>query len=87
MVQSPDVDQTVVEDRVPRITEGATFSRQELLQEQSSDPEIQQLCQFALDEHKIDAVSKGYFMKDGGLIWKWRPLTVYVPASHEWSVL
>ena len=62
-----------------------TFTRQELLREQSDDPEIQQLCQYALDEHKVDTVPRGYFMKDGVLMRKWRPPTV--PASHEWSMI
>ena len=62
-----------------------TFTRQELLQEQSDDTEIQQLCHYALDEHKVDTVPIGYFMKDGVLMRKWRPPTV--PASHEWSVI
>ena len=83
-VKNPVDDQIVVEGGVMGITEGVTFSRQELLQEQLNDPEVQQLCQFA-DEHKIDTVSRGYFMKDGILMWKWRPPTV--PASQEWSVI
>jgi len=51
---SPDKNvQTVAEDEVS-ITEGAAFFCQELIKEQSSDVEIQQLYQFALDECKIN---------------------------------
>jgi len=62
-----------------------TFTREELLQEQSNDPEIQQHCHYALGEHKVDTIPRGYFIKDGVLMRKWRPPTV--PASHEWNVI
>ena len=82
--QSSD-NQVVAETEVPMVTERLTFSRQELLKEQSSDPEIQQPCQLALDERKIDTVPRGYFMKNGVLMRKWRPPTI--PASQEWNVI
>ena len=83
-VHSSGDDQTVAEE-TSMTTDGITFSRQELVQEQSRDPEIQRLCQFAVDESKISAEPRGYFMKDGVLMRKWRPPTV--PASQEWSVI
>ena len=56
-VQTSD-NQIVAETVVPMVTEGITFSRKESLQKQCSDLEIQQLCQLALDERKIDTISE-----------------------------
>ena len=84
-VQKSADDQIVPEGEVPMLTGEVTLSWQKLLQEQSSDPEIQQLYQFALDECKIDTITRGYFMKDGVLMRMSRRPTV--PASQESSLI
>jgi len=38
-----------------------------------NDTEIQQLRHYALDEHKVDTVLRGYFIKDAVLMGKWSP--------------
>ena len=61
------------------------LTRQELIKEQGDDPEIQELCQSAIEEADISTVPRCYFLKQGVLMRKWRPPVV--PASQEWSVV
>ena len=61
------------------------LSRQVLIREQNSDPEIRKLCQYALEKSKVPTVPRCYFFKQGVLMRKWRPPTA--PASQEWSVV
>ena len=39
------------------------LSRQELIREQNSDPEIRKLCQYALEESKVPTVPRCYSFK------------------------
>ena len=66
-------------------------SAQEITKESESNfvitwhPEIQELCQSAIEEADISTVPRCYFLKQGVLMRKWRPPVV--PASQEWSMV
>ncbi|MDA3078823.1 DDE-type integrase/transposase/recombinase, partial [Campylobacter sp. JMF_06 NA1] len=61
-----------------------TRSRSQLISEQQNDPELKDLYHKALDENEVSEVPVCYYLKNGVLLRKWRPLDV--PADEEWSV-
>ncbi|MDA3086465.1 RNase H-like domain-containing protein [Campylobacter sp. CS_ED1] len=61
-----------------------TRSRSQLINEQQNDPELKDLYHKALGENEVSEVPVCYYLKNGVLLRKWRPLDV--PADEEWSV-
>ena len=61
-----------------------TMSRSNLIEEQHNDPEISALFGKALDENEAAKIPNCYYVKNGVLLRKWRP--VDSPADEEWKV-
>ena len=61
-----------------------TLSKSQLIQKQQTDPDISKLILRALPEDEISQVPMCYYIKNGILMRKWRPLDV--PADDEWAV-
>ena len=59
------------------------LSRSQLCKVQHSDPEISPLFERAFDENEISQVPVCYYIKNGILVRKWRPLDV--SAEDEWT--
>ena len=57
----------------------------QLVIEQHNDPEIDLLFQEAIDEEEAKHNRVCYYIRNGILMCKWRPLTT--PADQEWSVV
>ena len=57
----------------------------QLVIEQHNDPEIDLLLQEAIDEEEAKHNRVCYYIRNGVLMRKWRPLTT--PADQEWSIV
>ena len=57
----------------------------QLVIEQHNDPEIDLLFQEAIDEEEAKHNRVCYYIRNGVLMCKWRPLTT--PADQEWSIV
>ena len=57
----------------------------QLVIEQHNDPEIDLLLQEAIDEEEAKHNRVCYYIRNGLLMRKWRPLTT--PADQDWSVV
>ena len=66
------------------MTGGKNVSKSQLINEQHGDPEIDCLFQRAVDEVDCAEEPVCYFVRNGILMRKWRPLTA--PANEEWKV-
>lgn len=62
-----------------------SMSREELIKEQESDPSLSSFFSEVLSEEDIEHTPHGYFLRDGVLMRKWRPLMA--SAQDEWRVL
>ena len=62
-----------------------TPSREQLVNEQNNDSSLGPLFREAVPEKDIGLMSCGYFIREGVLMRKWRPLTA--AASDEWRIL
>ena len=60
-------------------------SREQLMCEQKNDPSLSTLLAEAVSEKDIESVPQGYFIREGVLLRKWRPLVA--SAADEWRVL
>ncbi|KAL2103146.1 hypothetical protein ACEWY4_000014 [Coilia grayii] len=87
MVQSPlATDTSVSSCSVPLLPlNKLSLSRERLIQEQKSDPSLKPLFSEVLSDEDIENSPQGYFIRDGVLMRKWRPLTA--SAQDEWRVL
>lgn len=66
--------------KVPKVS----VSREHLIKEQKNDPSLASLFVEALSEVDIEHSPHGYFLREGVLMRKWRPLTA--SAQDEWRV-
>ena len=64
---------------------GDLISRQRLIEEQTSDPEVIELAKRALPPVEASKVSECYYHKDGVLLRKWRPPDAM--PDEEWRVV
>ncbi|KAI5617705.1 hypothetical protein C0J50_22774 [Silurus asotus] len=62
-----------------------TLIVQQLITEQSSDPEIAELREKALPDEEIVKVPVGFYLKDWVLMGKWLPPDI--PANEDWAVI
>lgn len=62
-----------------------SMSREQLIKEQKIDPSLSSLFSEAMSEEDIEHSPHGYFLRDGVLMRKWRPLMA--SAQDEWRVL
>lgn len=69
---------------VPRVL-NLPLSREQLVIEQKNYPSLSSLFTEAVPEKDIEFMPHGYFMREGILMRKWRPLTA--SAKDEWRVL
>ena len=86
--QTPDdssLDSNKVSEKSEEISGDVPVSRNKLITAQEGDPEISSLFGYVLPEDELDKVPKGYFIKHGVLMRKWRPANV--PATEDWSVV
>ena len=63
----------------------AQLTREQLINNQQADPELQAIAQHAGEEHYMRDSPVSYFMKNRVLMRKWRSHTV--PASDEWEIV
>lgn len=85
LVQSPPVcDTDASSNSVPLSSNKLSLSRERLIQEQKSDPSLTALFSEVMSEDDAEHSSCGYFIREGVLMRKWRPLTV--SAQDEWRV-
>lgn len=61
------------------------FDRNTLLREQHSDPVLKDLFDTVMSEEEVDSVPKEYFLKEGMLMRKWRPVNSL--ANEKWKVV
>ena len=72
-------------DILPQHLEGSpALTREQLIKDQQSDPELAALIQDALTEEEARDQPVCYFQKAGILMRKWRP--PMVPSSEKWKV-
>lgn len=69
---------------VPRVL-SLPFSREQLVIEQKNDQSLSSLFTEAVPEKDIEFMPHGYFMREGILMRKWRPLAA--SAKDEWRIL
>ena len=62
-----------------------SLSREQLIVEQRNDSSLSSLLTDAVSEKDIESTPQGYFIREGVLMRKWRPLTA--SASDVWRVL
>ncbi|XP_070548324.1 uncharacterized protein [Ptychodera flava] len=62
-----------------------SLSRQQLVTEQERDNDIKLLKDKALSKDELDKIPVGYYVNDGVLMRKWRPLEA--PANEEWAAV
>ncbi|XP_065893824.1 uncharacterized protein [Dysidea avara] len=75
----------LAEQQVDELDFNHALSRQNLIKEQESDPEMQSLSQYAVSEKEAAVIPSCYYWKEGVLMRKWR--SPDVPAGDEWKVL
>lgn len=61
------------------------LSREQLVVEQKNDSSLSSLFSSAVPEEDIECMPHGYFIREGVLMRKWRPLTA--SANDDWRVL
>jgi His(2)-Cys(2) zinc finger. len=86
--QTPDdssLDSNKGSEKSEETISDVPVSRSKLILAQENDPEISSLFGFVLPEDELDKVPKGYLVKHGVLMRKWRPANV--PATEDWSVV
>lgn len=62
-----------------------SLSREQLIVEQRNDNKLSSLFDFVVPDEQLEHVSQGYFVEDGVLMRKWRPLTA--SADDEWQIV
>ena len=62
-----------------------SLSRRQLITDQESDEEANQLPQFAVNEEEADHQAQCFNLKSGVLMRKWQPRDA--PADEEWQVV
>ena len=82
---SPTSSNHTAEQQVNEMNVHSALSRQDLIEEQAGDSEVQSLSCYAVSEKEAAVIPVCYFWKQGVLMRKWRPPEV--PASEEWKVV
>ena len=62
-----------------------SLSRRQLIADQESDEEVNQLAQFSVNKEEADHQAQCFYLKSGVLMRKWRPSDA--PADEEWQVV
>ena len=82
---SQDVGKRDKGDVLTHNVDNLSVSRRQLIADQKSDQEVNQLARFAVDEEEADNQAQCLYFKSGVLMRKWQPRDA--PADEEWRVI
>ncbi|KAL2102544.1 hypothetical protein ACEWY4_001712 [Coilia grayii] len=81
---SPSADGVQLSCVPPSVSAKLPLNREQLIKEQTDDSSLTPLFSQVMSKSEVDSSPQGYFVQDGVLMRKWRPLTA---PAHDWHVV